>query len=44
MKCKLRWGILAAALILTAVGFVTGGFQDVLAKAANLCSECIGLG
>lgn len=40
----LRWGILAAALALTVLGFVSGGFQDVLTKAINLCSECIGLG
>ena len=44
MKNKLRWGVLAAALVLTVLGFVTGGFQDVLTKAVNLCSECIGLG
>ena len=44
MKNKLRWGILTAALILTVLGIATGGFQDVLTKAINLCAECIGLG
>ncbi|MBR3978575.1 MAG: hypothetical protein IKJ94_03005 [Oscillospiraceae bacterium] len=45
-KCSvlLRWGILAAALVLTALGFLTGGTQDVMTKAINICSECIGLG
>jgi hypothetical protein len=39
-----RYSILAAALVLTVLGFLTGGWQDVLTKAINICSECIGLG
>lgn len=34
--------ILAAALI--ALGVQNGGLRDVLIKAVNICSECIGLG
>lgn len=44
MAKKLRWGVLILALALTVLGFISGGFQDVLTKAINLCSECIGLG
>ena len=40
----LRWGLLAFAIILLIWGFITGGAEDVLTKAANICSECIGLG
>ena len=43
-KKYVRWGVLAVALALTVTGILTGGFQDVLTKAINLCSECIGLG
>ncbi|MBQ2981771.1 MAG: thioredoxin [Lachnospiraceae bacterium] len=25
-------------------GFATGGTRDVLTKAVNICTECIGLG
>ena len=34
--------MLAAALIL--MGVVNGGLHDVLVKAINICTECIGLG
>lgn len=34
--------ILAAALI--AAGVLNGGMRDVLIKAINICTECIGLG
>ncbi len=33
---------LAAVLIL--FGFFTGGTADVLTKAVNICTECVGLG
>lgn len=39
-----RWLILNGALILMAYGFFAGGTLDVLTKAANICTECVGLG
>ena len=36
--------MLAAALALLLYGYFTGGTADVLTKAANICTECIGLG
>ena len=39
-----RNGILVAAIILVVYGFLNGGTVDVLAKAINICTECIGLG
>ena len=39
-----RNAILVAAIILTVYGFLNGGTIDVLAKAINICTECIGLG
>ena len=48
---KLRHGkgaaraiLLAVALALLLHGYFTGGTADVLTKAANICTECIGLG
>lgn len=40
----LKWGLLAAAAVLLVVGLFTGGTVDVLTKAANICTECVGLG
>ena len=37
----LPWAI-AAAMI--AAGVLNGGMRDVLIKAINICTECIGLG
>lgn len=39
-----RNAILAVAIILVVYGFLNGGTIDVLAKAINICTECIGLG
>ena len=39
-----RNGILVAAIILVVYGLLNGGTIDVLAKAINICTECIGLG
>ena len=39
-----RNAILIASLILVVYGFLNGGTVDVLAKAINICTECIGLG
>ncbi len=45
-KSLLFWklGLLALAAVLITVGYAGGGFQDVLTKAVNICTECIGLG
>ena len=40
----MKWCLLVLALALTAAGVLSGGTRDVLAKAINICSECIGLG
>ena len=34
----------AAAITLIALGVLNGGMRDVLVKAINICTECIGLG
>ncbi len=39
-----RYAILIAGAVLLIYGFVTGGTADVLTKAVNICTECIGLG
>lgn len=39
-----RNAILVAAIILIVYGLLNGGTVDVLAKAINICTECIGLG
>jgi len=39
-----RNAILVAAIIFAVYGFLNGGTIDVLAKAINICTECIGLG
>ncbi len=40
----LRCCILAVALALLVGGYLMGGAVDVLTKAVNICTECIGLG
>ena len=40
----LRTAVLAAALILIVIGILNGGLEDVLAKGAAICTECVGLG
>ena len=39
-----RAALLLAAAVLIAVGACSGGMRDVLVKAINLCTECVGLG
>lgn len=39
-----KYIILALSIILLIYGFITGGTADVLTKAINICTECIGLG
>ena len=36
--------VLCVAVALLLFGFITGGWMDVLTKAINICTECIGLG
>ena len=40
----LRAGLLLAAIVILVFGFFTGGTADVLTKAVNICTECVGLG
>jgi hypothetical protein len=42
--CVIRWGILAVALVFLIWGYCIGGTADVLTKAINICTECVGLG
>ena len=39
-----RYCILGVAVFFLVYGLATGGIADVLAKAVNICTECIGLG
>ena len=41
---RLRAALYTAAVILIAAGILNGGMRDVLVKAINICTECIGLG
>ena len=40
----LRCTLLVAALLFVVLGVMNGGLYDVLVKAINICTECIGLG
>ncbi len=40
----LKWCLLGIAVAILFFGAVMGGFADVLTKAINICTECIGLG
>lgn len=40
----LRIALYAAAAVFIALGVMNGGMWDVLVKAVNICTECIGLG
>lgn len=39
-----RIALIAVAVILLCIGLFSGGAADVLTKAINICTECIGLG
>lgn len=41
---RIRTIIAVAALVFLIYGFFTGGTADVLTKAVNICTECVGLG
>ena len=40
----LRWGVLMVGIVILVYGFFMGGTADVLTKAINICTECVGLG
>ena len=40
----IRLGIAIVAILLIVAGILNGGMADVLSKAVNICTECIGLG
>ena len=40
----LRAAVLVIALVLIVIGIINGGLEDVLAKGAAICTECVGLG
>lgn len=40
----IQWSVLCAAVVSLVYGFIAGGTADVLAKAVNICTECVGLG
>ncbi len=40
----LRTAVLVIALVLIVIGIINGGLEDVLAKGAAICTECVGLG
>lgn len=40
----LRTAVLVIALLLIVIGIINGGLEDVLAKGAAICTECVGLG
>lgn len=40
----LRIVLYAVALFMIVAGILNGGMRDVLVKAVNICTECIGLG
>lgn len=40
----IKFAILAVGVAVLVFGAISGGFADVLTKAINICTECIGLG
>lgn len=40
----LRWALLGVAVAIFVYGLLAGGTVDVLTKAVNICTECVGLG
>lgn len=39
-----RWGVLLAAAVMTAVGLLRQEHLEVMGKAVRICLECIGIG
>lgn len=44
LETLLRCALVCVAVVLMVYGFVAGGWADVLTKAVNICTECVGLG
>jgi hypothetical protein len=44
VTAAVRIGLLAVGVALFVIGMFNGGLNDVLIKAINICTECIGLG
>lgn len=44
LRQALRWSLVCIAVILIIYGYFAGGTTDVLTKAVNICTECVGLG
>ena len=40
----LRVAVMSLAAVLIAAGIINGGLEDVFAKGAAICTECVGLG
>ena len=40
----LRYALLVVAVGILVYGYFAGGTNDVLTKAINICTECVGLG
>ena len=40
----IRLGLAMAGVVLFVFGILNGGMADVLTKAINICTQCIGLG
>ena len=40
----LRAALIGLSVLFIVIGFLGGGFNDVLQKAVRICTECIGLG
>lgn len=40
----IRWSIVCIGAAMLVYGFLAGGTTDVLTKAVNICTECVGLG
>lgn len=40
----LRWGLLATAAVMAAVGLLRQEQLEVMGKAVRICLECIGIG
>lgn len=43
-SAAIRTLLLVVAIVILVYGFCTGGTADVLTKAVNICTECVGLG
>jgi len=39
-----RCCLLVAGIVILVYGFISGGTRDVMTKAINICTECVGLG